>query len=80
MLLCRDNGTRSANYWMAILTYVLEYVDETDLFDENSLGEAYNSFYRALKEGDFSRMYLLIDDLRSELAVERLQRHRINNY
>ncbi|KAJ5742469.1 uncharacterized protein N7511_011488 [Penicillium nucicola] len=80
MLLCRDNGTRSANYWMAILTYILEYVDETVLFDENSLGEAYKSFYRALKEGDFSRMYLLLDDLRSELTAKRPQLHRIENY
>ncbi|KAJ5702896.1 hypothetical protein N7488_010444 [Penicillium malachiteum] len=71
MFLCRDHGTRSANYWMAILTYIVEYVDKTFLFDENSIGEAYKSFYRALKEGDFSRMYLLLDILRSELAVKR---------
>ncbi|KAJ5940109.1 hypothetical protein N7516_000277 [Penicillium verrucosum] len=40
LLLCRDHGTRSANYWMAMLSYILEYVDvdETDVFDENSLG------------------------------------------
>lgn len=51
MLLCRDYDTRSATYWMTILTYILEYVDETDIFNENSLGEAYRPFYHALKEG-----------------------------
>lgn len=53
---------------MAILSYILEYVDETDIFDENSLGEAYRPFYHALKEGQFSRMYLLLDELRQDLT------------
>lgn len=71
MLLCRDYDTRSATYWMAILTYILEYVDETDIFHENSLGEAFRPFYNALKEGEFSRMYLLLDELRRDLTLGR---------
>jgi hypothetical protein len=44
---------------------MLECVDETDICNENSLGEAaYRPFYHALKEGEFSRMYLLLDELR----------------
>lgn len=48
-LLCRDYDTRSATYWMAVLTYILEYVDETDIFNENSLEEAFRPFYHAPK-------------------------------
>ena len=69
MLLCRDYDTRSANYWMAILTYILEYMDESDLFSERDLGEAYRPFYHALKLGDFSRMYSLLDELRRDLDL-----------
>jgi hypothetical protein len=54
---------------MAILTYILEYMDEADIFNENSLGEAYRPFYHALKEGEFSRMYLLLDELRRDLTL-----------
>lgn len=73
MLLCRDYGTRSANYWMAILTYILDYMDETDIFDENNLSEEYQPIYRALKEGEFPRMYLLVDELRRDLALGYFQ-------
>lgn len=72
MLLCRDYGIRSANYWMAILTYILYCMDETVIFDENSLGEEYQLIYRELK-GEFSRMYLLIDKLRRDLALGHFQ-------
>lgn len=67
-LLCRDYGTRSGNYWMAILTYITDYIDEMDIFNEQSLGDEYKLFYRALKEGEFSRMYLLLDELRKDLV------------
>lgn len=66
-LLCQDYGTRSGNYWMAILTYITDYMDETDIFNEQSLGEEYRLFYRALKEGEFLRMYLLLDELCKDL-------------
>lgn len=70
LLLCRDHCTRPANYWIAMLSYILEYVDvdETDVFDENSLREEYQPFYRALKGGDWSRMYRLLDELRRDLV------------
>lgn len=55
---------------MAMLTYILEYVDvdETDIFDENSLGQEYQPFYHALKGGECSRMYRLLDELRVDLT------------
>ncbi|CAG8248441.1 unnamed protein product [Penicillium salamii] len=69
LLLCRDHCTKPANYWMAMLSYVLEYVDvdETDIFDENSLGEEYQPFYHALKVGEWSLMYRLLDELRRNM-------------
>lgn len=71
MLLCRNHDTRSASYWMAILTYILEYVDETDLFDENRMHGTYRPFYRAFKGEGFSRMYLLLDELCRDLTLGR---------
>lgn len=67
LLLCRDYDTAYETYWLAILTYVLEFVDETDIFNEKYLGEEYRDFYCALKNGD-SKMFLLLDELRSHLA------------
>ncbi|KAJ5120632.1 uncharacterized protein N7515_010020 [Penicillium bovifimosum] len=49
LLLCRDYDTVYETYWLAILTYILEYVDETDIFDGKDLGEEYMKFYYALK-------------------------------
>lgn len=66
LLLCRDYDTVYELYWMAILTYILEFVDGIDLPNEDVLGDAYRQFYRALKHGD-SRMYLLLDELRCDL-------------
>lgn len=40
LLLCRDRASPREPYWMAILTYLLEYVDETDIFQENWLRRA----------------------------------------
>lgn len=41
MLLCRDYGTACEAYWMAILTYMLDYVDGTDILDEENLRDGY---------------------------------------
>ncbi|KAB8255420.1 hypothetical protein BDV32DRAFT_112527 [Aspergillus pseudonomiae] len=71
LLLCRDYDTAYETYWMAILTYMLEFVDGVDLLNEDGLGEAYRRFYLALKHGD-SRMYLLLDGLRSDLKRRQL--------
>lgn len=62
-LLCRDHESPREAYWMAILTYLLEYVDETDFFQENWLREGYRQFYRAMKQGD-PEMYLHLKTLR----------------
>ena len=67
LLLCRDYDTVYETYWLAILTYILEYVDETDIFDGTDLGEEYRKFYYALKGAD-PTMYLLLDELRSDLT------------
>ncbi|KAJ5584755.1 uncharacterized protein N7459_004555 [Penicillium hispanicum] len=78
-LLCRGYETRAATYWMAILTYILEYVDGLDIFDGNSLKEAYRPFYHALKAGEYSRMYLLLDELRRHLALRESDYHSVNS-
>jgi hypothetical protein len=56
---------------MAILTYMLEFVDGTDILDEEGLSEGYRPFYRALKQAD-SRMYLLLEELRRDLIERRI--------
>lgn len=66
LLLCRDYDTTYETYWMAILTYILEYVDETEIFDGNDLADEYKEFYFALKKGD-STMFSLLDQLRCQL-------------
>lgn len=66
LLLCRDYDTVYETYWLAILTYILEYVDGTDVFDGKDLGEEYRKFYFALKGGDLT-MYRLLNELRSDL-------------
>jgi hypothetical protein len=66
LLLCRDYNTIYETYWMALLTYILEYVDETDIFDVNNLADEYKEFFFALKKGD-SSMFLLLDQLRCTL-------------
>ncbi|PYI06178.1 hypothetical protein BO78DRAFT_461352 [Aspergillus sclerotiicarbonarius CBS 121057] len=65
LLLCRDYGTARESYWLAILTYVVEFVDGTDIFDEGGLREGYRRFYHALKRGD-PEMYLILEDLRRD--------------
>jgi len=67
LLLCRDYDRAYETYWLVILSYVLEYVDETDIFNGKYLGEEYRKFYYALRNGD-STMWLLLDELRSDLV------------
>lgn len=62
-LLCLDSESPREPYWMAILTYLLEYVDETDIFQKNWLREGYRQFYEAMKQGD-PEMYLHLRTLR----------------
>lgn len=58
---------------MAMLSYILEYVDvdETDVFDENNLGEKYQPFYHALKGGEWTQMYCLLEELHRDLISEQ---------
>ena len=66
-LFYRDYDTVYERYWLAILTYILEYVDGTDVFDGKDLGEEYKKLYYAPKGGD-QKMYLLLDELRSDMT------------
>ncbi|KAJ5232785.1 hypothetical protein N7468_005741 [Penicillium chermesinum] len=66
LLLCRDYDSSYETYWLAILSYILEYVDETDIFNGNDLGEEYRKFYYALKGGD-PMVWSYLDELRSDL-------------
>lgn len=70
-LLCRDHDSPCETYWMAILTYILEFIDGLDIFDEEELREDYRQFYHAIKHGD-SRMFLLLDGLRRDLIERRI--------
>jgi hypothetical protein len=67
--LCRDYDSAYETYWLAMLSYMLEYVDGTDILDENKLQEGYRKFYHALKLGD-PVMYSMLDELRLDLIEE----------
>jgi hypothetical protein len=67
LLLCQDYDTRYETYWMALMTYVLEYMDETDIFDEKDLRDEYRPFYCALKKGE-PTVFELLDELRNNLS------------
>lgn len=71
LLLCRDYGSACETYWMAILTYTLEFVDGTDILNEGGLREEYKQFYHALKLGD-PTMYPILEGLRRDLIKRRL--------
>ncbi|KAA8641637.1 uncharacterized protein ATNIH1004_011773 [Aspergillus tanneri] len=70
LLLCRDRGSIYEAYWMAILTYMLEYVDGTPILDEKDMRDGCRHFYQALKSGD-SKMYVLLDRLRYDLNTRQ---------
>lgn len=70
LLLCRDWDSVCESYWLAILTYMLEYVDGTNILDENQLQEGYRRFYHAIKMGD-PAMYPILNELRLSLIGER---------
>ena len=70
LLLYRDYDSSYETYWLAILSYILEYIDGTDILDENKLQEGYRKFYHALKQRD-PKMYSILDKLRLSLIEER---------
>ena len=59
-----------------MLSYILEYVDETDPFDEEGTHESYRRIYHALKQGNFPMMHLYLDQLRCDLREKRLLHSR----
>jgi hypothetical protein len=71
LLLCRDHGSACETYWMAILTYMVEFVDGTVILNEEGLREGYKQFYHALKLGD-PTMYPILEGLRRDLIKKRL--------
>lgn len=58
-------------YWMALLTYIIEYVDGTDAVKEEDLAVCYRSFFRALKIGD-GQAFSILDGLRDDLVNRKL--------
>jgi hypothetical protein len=56
---------------MAILTYMVEFVDGTVILNEEGLREGYKQFYHALKLGD-PTMYPILEGLRRDLIKKRL--------
>ncbi|KAJ9301024.1 hypothetical protein DTO217A2_7800 [Paecilomyces variotii] len=65
-LLCRDRGSAYEGYWVVLLTYIMEYVDGTSIFNEEALAQPYQRLYHAIKHGDL-KMYLILDEIRYEL-------------
>lgn len=66
LLLCRDYGSAYSPFWMAMLTYMLEFVDWAGLLREEDLGDGYKPFYLAAKHGG-SNMYSILKEQRSDL-------------
>lgn len=65
-LLCRDRGGAFESYWIVLLTYMMEFVDGTSIFNEEALAQPYRRFYHAVKCGD-RNMYLILDEVRRDL-------------
>ncbi|KAL4747769.1 hypothetical protein BDW72DRAFT_206192 [Aspergillus terricola var. indicus] len=61
LLLCRNHGSACETYWMAILTYMLEFVDGTVILnEEEGLRGGFKQFHHAQKLGD-PTMYLILE-------------------
>ena len=70
LLLCRDYDSSYEAYWFVILGYMLDYIDGTDMLDENMLQEGYRKFYQAFKLED-PEMLSILEELRLSLIEER---------
>ncbi|PYI31704.1 hypothetical protein BP00DRAFT_343229 [Aspergillus indologenus CBS 114.80] len=70
-LLCRDHKAPREPYWLAIVTYILEYVDGTEAFHEECLKDGYRQFYTAMKQGD-SKMFHHLKTLRDSLVKSNM--------
>ncbi|KAL4928983.1 uncharacterized protein BDV17DRAFT_81009 [Aspergillus undulatus] len=67
---CRDYNTDLDSYWGAMLTYMMEFVDGTEIFDGADLRDGYREFYFAMKEGDWEVMWMLLEELRQDLMLQ----------
>ncbi|RDW81519.1 uncharacterized protein DSM5745_05076 [Aspergillus mulundensis] len=66
-LICRDWHTRRQGYWVAMLTYIMEYVDGTDaMFNSEDLKDGYKEFYCAASRVDRT-MWPILEELRRDL-------------
>lgn len=65
-LLCRNRGGAYEGYWIVLLTYMMEYVDGTSIFNEEALAQPYRRFYHAMKHDDL-KMYIILDEIRRGL-------------
>jgi hypothetical protein len=63
LLLARHRGSRAEPWLMARLSYIMEYVEGTNLFNEQDLQLECREYYRALKLGD-PQMFSILDKLR----------------
>ncbi|KAF4627031.1 hypothetical protein G7Y89_g11127 [Cudoniella acicularis] len=66
-LLARTHGHRYEFFWMAMITYIEEYVDGDGLLDEASLEARCRAFYSALKACE-KPVALLLEDLEASFA------------
>lgn len=66
LLLCRDRNSTRQPYWMAMVLYMLEYVDGTGAFGEDELSEECRRFYHDLKDGN-SSFRVIVEELRRDL-------------
>ena len=67
LLLCRDSDTHYEVFWIAMLTYIMEILDEgSRILSEEDLGEEFRGLYHAVKGGE-RRMWVVLGELRGEL-------------
>ncbi|RAL09879.1 uncharacterized protein BO97DRAFT_436580 [Aspergillus homomorphus CBS 101889] len=71
LLLCRDLGGNYHCYWNAMLIYVWEYVEETDIFDEESLGQCYRDWYQAFKTPDM-KIWSKLNEIRKDFVKRQV--------
>lgn len=52
-------GTLRKTYWTALLTYIWEYVDKTEIIKENDLEPRCRRLYHAMKIADSQRWSIM---------------------
>lgn len=81
LLHCRDYQTSIyRNYWMAHLSYMFEYVAETDALNGEDLREGFKEFYYARVRHEVTLLSSLLGDIRRNLSLSgRLEVDSVNN-